>query len=119
MDLIYDHMWLLNLKEEFKNDKYVIHISPEVLAKQDALDLVNLFSNETKVLSELHDVWQAMSSMEDSVLSGIEFSEIKKGAVQLDGSKWKHLSFVKKKRFTTNPWILLQHDGLDTPRSVV
>ena len=35
IDLIYDHMWLLDLKEEFKNEKYVIHISPEVLAKQD------------------------------------------------------------------------------------
>ena len=69
--------------------------------------LVNLFSNETKVLSELHDVWQAMSSMEDSVLSGIEFSEIKKGVVQLDGSKWKHLSFVEKEALHHKPMDLI------------
>jgi hypothetical protein len=41
VDIIYDHVWLLDLKKEFENEKYIIHISPEVLAKKEELDLVN------------------------------------------------------------------------------
>ena len=43
MDIIYDHLWLLDFKEEFKDEKYVIHISPEVIAKRDELDIVEQF----------------------------------------------------------------------------
>ena len=43
VDIIYDHVWLLDLKKEFENYKYVIHISQEVLAKKEELDMVNQF----------------------------------------------------------------------------
>ena len=50
VDIIYDHCWLLDLNKEFENDKYVIHISPEVLTKRDELDYVNQFQNLKKSL---------------------------------------------------------------------
>ena len=58
--------------------------------------LINLFSEDSIVPSELDEIWEALSSSENSVLKGITFLKIKKGAIQLDGSKWEHLSFVEK-----------------------
>ena len=43
VDLMYDHVWLLDLKKEFKDQKYVIHICPEVLIKSDDIDIPNQF----------------------------------------------------------------------------
>jgi hypothetical protein len=33
--LIYDHIWLLDLKEEFKGKKYIIHVKPDVAIGSD------------------------------------------------------------------------------------
>jgi NADH-quinone oxidoreductase subunit G len=58
--------------------------------------LINLFSEDSSAPSELNEIWEALSSSKTSVLKGITFLKIKKGAIQLDGSKWEHLSFVEK-----------------------
>ena len=58
--------------------------------------LIDLFSEDSIAPSELDQIWEALSSSENSVLKGITFLKIKKGAIQLDGSKWEHLSFVEK-----------------------
>jgi len=33
IDLMYDHIWLLDMKKEFQDQKYVIHICPEVMIR--------------------------------------------------------------------------------------
>ena len=58
--------------------------------------LNNLFSEDSSAPSELDEIWEALSTSETSVLKGITFLKIKKGAIQLDGSKWEDLSFVEK-----------------------
>jgi len=58
--------------------------------------LNNLFSEDSSAPSELDEIWKALSTTETSVLKGITFLKIKKGAIQLDGSKWEDLSFVEK-----------------------
>jgi hypothetical protein len=45
---MFDHIWLLDMKEEFKDQKYVIHICPEVLIKTDDIDIAHQFSNLNK-----------------------------------------------------------------------
>jgi len=58
--------------------------------------LIDLFSEDSIAPSELDQIWEALSSSGNSVLKGITFLKIKKGAIQLDESKWEHLSFVEK-----------------------
>ena len=38
ISLIYDHIWLLNLKEEFKDLKYIIRIIPDIPVKNHGVD---------------------------------------------------------------------------------
>ena len=38
---MYDHVWILDLKKEFHNQKYVIHICPEVINKSEDFEITN------------------------------------------------------------------------------
>ena len=52
---MYDHIWLLDLKKEFKDQKYVIHICPEVMIKSDDIDLAHQFYNLNKSIKHKFD----------------------------------------------------------------
>ena len=65
--------------------------------------LHNLLTDEAAEFFKLNEIWKAMSSSKNSLLAGIEFSELKKGVIQLDGAKWEHLSFIEKEALHHKP----------------
>ena len=52
---MYDHIWLLDLKKEFQDQKYLIHICPEILIKSDEIDITTHFTNLKKQITKKFD----------------------------------------------------------------
>jgi hypothetical protein len=54
ISLIYDHIWLLNLKEEFKGVKYIIHVKPDLALINDKKETPELLNElEYKIMKKL------------------------------------------------------------------
>ena len=71
------------------------------------LNLLNDFSPDSNLSTQLEGVWKQMGKPRASVLRGITFTELKKGAVQLDDDKWKNLPFVEQKALHFEPSTLV------------
>jgi hypothetical protein len=53
ISLIYDHIWLLDLKEEFKDLKYIIRIIPDIPVKNHGVDTSDLINElELKLIKK-------------------------------------------------------------------
>ncbi len=60
-------------------------------------EIIQQLSPEASIpSSDLDDIWNSINNAQDSVLYSIRYSDVKKAAVQLDGSDWSHLNFVEQ-----------------------
>lgn len=71
------------------------------------LNLLNDCSPDSNLSTQLEGIWKQMGKPRASVLRGITFTELKKGAVQLDDDKWKNLPFVEQKALHFEPSTLV------------
>ena len=69
-------------------------------------EIIKHLSEEDGTPSELDDIWGLVNNLEGSVLSSLLYSEVKKAAVQLDGSAWSHLNFVEQSALHYPPAML-------------
>ncbi len=58
--------------------------------------LLEALDSENQYSSDLNKIWNEMAEKSNSVFKGIRFSDLLKGAVLLDGSKWDNLPFAEK-----------------------
>ncbi|HAE11012.1 MAG TPA: ferredoxin [Opitutae bacterium] len=65
--------------------------------------LLNELVEESSQGSDLDEIWEDMARPASSPLKSLCFSDLKKGCVQLDGSKWASLPFVEKKALHYKP----------------
>ena len=65
--------------------------------------LLNELVEESFQGSDLDEIWEDMARPASSPLKSLCFSDLKKGCVQLDGSKWASLPFVEKKALHYKP----------------
>ena len=54
-------------------------------------------------LSNFEEIWAFNDKSECPMLETINFSDLKKAPVQIDGSKWSHLKFVEKEALNFQP----------------
>lgn len=56
LHLIFDHIWLLDLNEEFKNMKYIIRVHPDVHHADDGINISDQITEMTNVLTKRVDI---------------------------------------------------------------
>ena len=56
LHLIYDHIWLLDLRKEFKNMRYIIRVQPDCSAADDGVDISDQIMEMTNMLSKRSDL---------------------------------------------------------------
>ena len=66
ISLIYDHIWLLDLKDEFKDLKYIIRVIPDIPVKNHSADLAELIDDvEQNVVKKADKHHQSMKKKVD------------------------------------------------------
>lgn len=56
LHLINDHIWLLDLRQEFKNMRYIIRVQPDCSAADDGVDISDQIVEMTNALSKRSDL---------------------------------------------------------------
>ena len=64
---MYDHIWLIDLNEEFKGMKSIIRILPEVSVKNENNDNMDMISNFNKTIKSKFD--KNFNNLEERVVS--------------------------------------------------